>query len=86
MPIDDSRQAKGATMMKYGLLGSEYAVLQYNGYYRQIWTNGLTIVAHLSFQKSKGGRYGFSFATLVYGGVLVDSLNISVLIQMKCIF
>ena len=40
-------------------MGSEYAVLQYNGYYRQIWTNGLTIVAHLSFQTSKGGRYGF---------------------------
>ena len=60
MPIDDSRQAKGATMMKYGLLGSEYAISQYNGYYGQIWANGFAIVAHLPFQTSKGGRYGFA--------------------------
>ena len=44
----------------YDIEGSEYAILQYNGYYGQIWTDGFAIVAHLSFQTSKGGRYGFA--------------------------
>ena len=39
--------------------GREYTVLQYNGYYRQIWTDGFDIVAHLPIQTSKGGLIVF---------------------------
>ena len=39
---------------------SLYDVLQYNAYYRQIWTDGFAIVTHSSFQTSKGDRYRFS--------------------------